>query len=67
MSVKRVEAVLRLRKKFVESLALVKLFLIMVRKVRKDGRAVECTALEMRQPLTGFGGSNPPLSAKSQS
>ena len=33
--------------------------------MRKDGRAVECTALEMRQSLTRFGGPNPPLSATS--
>ena len=31
---------------------------------RKGGRAVECTALEMRHTLSGIGGSNPPLSAR---
>ncbi len=30
---------------------------------RRGGRAVECTALEMRHACKGIGGSNPPLSA----
>ena len=29
----------------------------------RGGRAVECTSLENWQTFTGFGGSNPPLSA----
>lgn len=32
--------------------------------LRRGGRAVECTALEMRHACKGIGGSNPPLSAK---
>ena len=34
---------------------------------RRGGRAVECTALEMRHACKGIGGSNPPLSANHHS
>ena len=34
--------------------------------LRRGGRAVECTALEMRHARKGIGGSNPPLSASAR-
>ena len=40
-----------------------KKYLLLQRK-RKDGRVVECIALEMRRRGDSTGGSNPSLSAK---
>ena len=37
----------------------------MALRTRRGGRAVECTALEMRHTGNRIGGSNPPLSASS--